>query len=66
MSVCIVKVFIIKVMCYNGNVLYIDNEELYDKYYSFQYIVSIEYINDDVIINWILKFSGRLWIFGIM
>lgn len=56
----------IKVMCYNGNVLYIDNEELYDKYYSFQYIVSIEYINDDVIINWILKFSGRLWIFGIM
>lgn len=56
----------IKVMCYNGNVLYIDNEELYDIYYSFQYIVSIEYINDDVIINWILKFSGRLWIFGIM
>lgn len=56
----------IKVMCYNGNVLYIDNEELYDKYYSFQYIVSIEYINDDVIINWILKFSGRLWIFGII
>lgn len=56
----------IKVMCYNGNVLYIDNEELYDIYYSFQYIVSIEYINDDVIINWILKFSGRLWIFGII